>query len=172
MHEIESTFVFSDAADRLDAKIAAVKIGDRFGKLRVRRVVTMKMEDRDLRRSYSVSYGEIHFDGYLRLVGTMENTGTRLSSLWEFSQDAEKGSQARFELRLPFDPGGDPLDRFEFNNGGLIGQRLAKLPHSPYESAGEQRGSIVVKNITVFFYPESEMGPFVTADLVSMVSAE
>jgi hypothetical protein len=102
----------------------------------------------------------------------MGNTGTRLSSRWDFSQDAEEGSPTRVELHLPFDPGGDQLDRIEFNNGGLIDEWLAKLPHSPYESAGEKRVSIVVKNITAFFYPGSEMGPFVTADLVSMVSAK
>jgi hypothetical protein len=172
MHEIESTLVFTDAADRLDAKIAAVKIGDRFGKLRVRRVVTMEMEDRDPgRRYYSGSYGEIHFDGNLRLVGSMEDAGTRRSSHWVFSQDDEEGSQTKVELQLPFDPGGDPLDRIEFNNAYPIGERLAKFPPSPDGPAGEQRVSIVLRNIVVIFYPASDMGPLVTADLVSMVPA-
>jgi hypothetical protein len=171
MHEIESTLVFTDAANRLDAKIAAVKVGDRFGKLRVRRVVTMEMEDRDPRRSYSGSYGEIHFDGYLRLVGSMENTGTRLSSRWEFSQDDEGSSQTRVELRLPFDPGRDPLDHIEFNNAYPIGERLAKFPPSPDGPAVEQRVSIILRNIVAIFYPVNNIGPFVRADLVSMVPA-
>ena len=164
MREIESTFVFTDITSRLDSRIAAVKVGDRFGNLRAKRVVTMEMEDRNQKKYYLGSYGEIYFTGSLKLVGGMENMGTMNSGpRWEFSPDSKNGGSP-----LPFDLGTDLLDSIEFNNNYSIDKRLSKLPPSPYGTAVEAELTIVVKNIVVIFHP-ARGGSIIRADLVSMV---
>jgi len=168
MQEMESTFAFTVASSRLDARIAAVKAGDRFGSLTVRRVVTMAMEDRNPKRGYSGTYGEIYFTGSLKLVGSIENDGTMHSALWEFFPDGEDGSQTTVDLKLPFDPGKELLDRIEFKGGLDVGERMAKLPPSPNGTAAEQPVTIVVRNIAAIFNPGAGQS-VVRADLVSMV---
>ena len=168
MQEMESTFAFTAASSRLDARIAAVRAGDRFGGLTVRRVVTRAMEDRNPKRSYSGSYGEIYFTGSLKLVGSIENDGTSHSALWEFFPDGEDSSQGRVDLKLPFDAGKELLDRIELDGGLDVGKQMARLPPSPYGSAAERPVTIVVRNIAAYFSP----GPgqsLIRASLVSMV---
>lgn len=101
MREIESTFVFS-LSDRMDSKIALVKVGDRFGSLRVKRVVTREMAERNPRGSYAgfhVSYGEIDFTGSVTMVGGFEDLRTMNSGPnWIFSPDAEPSSLLSCDL--------------------------------------------------------------------------
>jgi hypothetical protein len=161
VHEIVSTFVIHPS-DRLDSRIAAVKVGQQYGRLKVRRVVTKEMKDRTLGKYSYGSYGEVDFTGTLTLVGTMEDDGTMNSGPhWIFYTDFEDVSQ------WPFDLGRELLGSIEFNNGYLVRKQLDKIPPSAF-SAAEPVLTVLVKNIAVVFYPEGSRS-IVTADFVSMV---
>lgn len=163
MHEMESTLVFAGVSDRLDSKIAAVKVGERFGSLTVRRVLTMGMKDRST-NSDEGYYGKIYFTGTLTLVGEIDNVGTMNSgSHWVFLPDSEKGPP------IPFDLGKDLLDRLEFNNGSFVNDQMSRIPQSPQGPAVEPEITIVVRNVAAIFYPQGGES-HVSADLVSMVA--
>jgi hypothetical protein len=164
MREIESTFVFTDISGRLDNRIAAVKVGQRFGNLRVRRVITSETTGRIPKEFEDYEpYGEIDFSGYIRLTGYLENRHTMNSGpYWSFDPD----TKSNFLLSCALDK--NLQFQVEFNNGGFVGQQIDRLGSQEYGSVEEKVVTVVVKNVSVFFLPMG--GPSsVSADLVSII---
>jgi len=170
MREIESTFVFS-ISDRMDSKIAKVKVGDRFGNLRVSRVVTREMAERNPRRSYAgshVSYGEIDFIGSVSMKGGLEDFRTMNSGPdWLFSPDAEISSLLSCNLckDLPFHVEFTNDDFGVEQNGRVRSRRFGPISYSYAANF-----SVVVNNISVIFSP-GRSPSVVRANLVSIVES-
>ncbi|HEY2857466.1 MAG TPA: hypothetical protein VGJ21_03570 [Terracidiphilus sp.] len=79
MRVIESSFVFTDPSRRMDAKISAIRVGDRYGTLTVRRVASREEVRRSPRAyigSAPDSFGEVDFSGELKLKARIEDFRT------------------------------------------------------------------------------------------------
>lgn len=102
MRTIEGSFIFTDPQNRMDTKIAAMKVGDKVGYLTIRRVVTRAMARRDpkmyLAGRYE-SFGEVDFAGTLKLTGSIEDIGTMNSpGQYRILPDSENGPRLPFNL--------------------------------------------------------------------------
>jgi hypothetical protein len=162
MKQIEATFAFTDPSKRMDARIASMKVGERYRGLKVRRVVTREMARRDPKK-YPLAagyggFGEIDFAGALTLRASIEDIGTALSpGQFRASPDSEGGPQ------LPFD-----LDR---NLGsGIVLYYPPTLENKLREADPNGDFIIVLKNIRAAFGPLGGES-LVEADLVSVTSA-
>jgi hypothetical protein len=161
MQEIESTLIFTDVSFRMDSRIAALKIGDRFGGLRVGRVVTRSMADGNRKKYWENPFGEVDFNGSLTLTGYIENNQSMNSGPdWVISPDPESCAL------LP--QVGHPIDFAEyqgfeihFNNEDFVEQQVSRYRD------GKQL-TIVVNNLSEIYYPAGGL-PYIRADLVRIV---
>jgi len=162
MKRIEASFAFTDPAKRMDARIASMKVGERYRGLTVRRVITRQMAMRDPKKYWFAvghgGFGEIYFDGTLSLRGSIEDAGTGLSpGQYRASPDSEDGPQ------LPF-----YLDR---NLGlGIVLHYPPALRNKLRNVNPNSDLIIVLKNIRAAFGPLGGES-LVEADLVSVASA-
>jgi hypothetical protein len=166
VRNIESTLVFTGIAGRLDAKIAALRPGDRFCGLTVRRVLTReRIEHHPNPNRFTVnSYGAVDFAGTLTLRGSIEDDSTPNSpGIWSFGPDkdssipifAEQGLGRGIELR----------NRRFFEHEI---RRLTRPPNPGFDSLTENDSiTVVLKNVAVA-YRSPENFSTMEADLVSM----
>jgi hypothetical protein len=160
VREIEETFRFRPS-DRLDAKIAAAKVGQRFGPLTISRVVTREMEDK-MKMSYAEGYGELSFSGAITLAGTMDDIGTGLSGPHPIF-DADFQNPGNW----PVDIGRESMGCMDFNNGSFVKKQAQNSSLFDVDSDVKMK----LKNITVRFFA-SRGGCNVTADMIAISAAQ
>jgi hypothetical protein len=156
MKVIEESFAYTDPAKRMDAKIAAIRVGTRIGSLKVRNVATLEKMKRNPKRYPFDGFGEIDFDGELVLRGAVEDIGTMNSrGQYRLSPDAAGGPQLPMDLERNLGPG-ITID---------YPRKLESLLRQVGDGNEEQ--TFILKNVRAVVGPpggESE----VTADLVSI----
>ncbi|HEV2396807.1 MAG TPA: hypothetical protein VGS27_07700 [Candidatus Sulfotelmatobacter sp.] len=76
MRQIVSTFQFTPESSRGDFRIAAVKLGTRYGSLRVSQVITRDAANGNRQKYWSNPAGELDFSGSVILSGYIENRQT------------------------------------------------------------------------------------------------
>ena len=159
MEEIEATFGFTDPALRMDAKIAAIKIGEKVRALKVRRVITREMMEQDPGRyeaSKSHPFGELDFEGELRLKATIQDIGTmNIPGQYRIFPDREAGPQ------LPFYIDRNLAQGINFNYPPALKRELIEIGHGQHDLI------VTVKNIHAIFGPIGG-GSSMSADLVSV----
>jgi hypothetical protein len=160
IHEMMSTFVFRPS-DRLDARIAAIRVGQHFGALTVSRVIPMETASGKLPSYTYGTYGEVDFIGAITLDGDYEDMGTAGARVWEFSGKFDDPSQ------WPLDFGREVLSQVEFRNSSLMDRQRRKLAKVPLNEDGGWDLRVVIKNISVCFGADPGSS-VVRADLVSV----
>lgn len=149
IHQMMSSLVFHPSM-RMDAQIAALKVGQKFGPLTIRRIldrpalVAAAKSGDDTR-----SYGQIEFTGTLTWNGDFENDGTMNSGPdWEFSPDFDDPAQ------WPFPLGRERLGFVRFTNDRVLDRGLSKsATHSQRHDQGSWR--LVVDHISVLLTPDA-----------------
>lgn len=160
MNKIEASFAFTDPAKRMDAKIAALKAGERVGTLTVRRVVTRAMIRKDPKKYEAGNYesfGEVDFDGEVTVDGAIEDIGT-MNSRGQFRifPDSDNGPQ------LPLDVDGNLGPGFVFDYPPKLESEVRKCSDDVNEGY-----VFLLKHLRVIVGPRTG-GSEVRADLVSI----
>jgi len=161
MQEIESTLIFTDVSFRMDSKIAALKIGDRFGSLSVGRVVTRSMADGNRKKYWENPFGEVDFNGSLTLTGYIENNQSMNSGPdWVIGPDSEScASLPQVGHLIDFDK--CQGIEIHFNNEDFVNQQVNRYRDG-------KQFTVVVSNLSEIYYPAGGP-PYVRADLVRIV---
>lgn len=159
MEKIETTFDFTDPALRMDAKIAATRVGEKVGTLKVCRVITREMMERNPGKygaRVEHPFGELDFKGELALKATIQDIGTmNYPGQYRIFPDREAGPQLPFYIEKNLAQG------IYFKYPPALNRELREVGYEHNDL------TIVVDNIHAIFGPLGG-GSSMTADLVSM----
>jgi hypothetical protein len=163
IRKMASHFAFSDPSTRMDSKIAMLKIGDRFGKLTVSRVVTRAAANGNRKEYWENPLGEVDFSGTLTLTGTLENNQT-MNSGPDYAVSAfSPGTYSELpQVGYSFDFSGDDFFQIHLTNVEKIEETLGK------HRLSDSGVTILVNELKEVFYPGGG-APSVTAELVKIV---
>jgi hypothetical protein len=163
IRKMASHFAFSDPSTRMDAKIAMLKVGDRFGKLTVSRVVTRAKANGNRKEYRENPLGEVDFRGTLTLTGTLENNQTMNSGPDYAISAFDSGSYSELpQVGYSFDFSGDDYFQIHLRNEDKVEDTLQK--HKPRD----EQVTILVNELKEVFYPGGG-APWVTAELLKIV---
>lgn len=169
VRQMQSSFAYSNFPPRLDSRIAALRIGDRFtGDLTVRRVVSRQLADQHPKEYPQLlsSYGAVDFAGTVSIHGVIEDDSTMNSpGLLDFYPDS------RSPLSLPLFEAQSIQFGIRFRNSGFYRQELNRIwPPNERDSADQPNFTVVVKNISIS-YGTYGCCATIHADLVSITQS-
>jgi len=147
-----STLEFTRLSERMDYKIAALKVGDRFGKLTVQKVITRAAADGNRRKYWQNPLGEVDFAGAVKLTGVLGNNQTMNSGPYYVISTFDSPSYSRLpQIGHSFDFSQDHSFQVHLTNEDFVARTIRKLPSS--DLATGLPLTIAVDHLNEVFYP-------------------
>jgi hypothetical protein len=164
IREMASTLQFTKLSERMDYRISALKVGDRFGKLTVQKVITRAAANRNRRNYWANPLGEVDFAGTVRLTGVLDNNQTMNSGPDYVISAFDSASYSQVpQIGHPFDFAQDDSFQIHLTNADYVADAIGKRPNNG--AATDSPVTIVVDHLNEVFYPGGG-APLVTANLL------
>jgi hypothetical protein len=164
IRQMASTMKFTRPSERMDYMLAALGVGDRFGKLTVQRVITRAAANGNKRKYWANPLGEVDLAGTLRLTGVLNNNQTMNSGPYYAISALDSASYSQLpQVGHAFDFARDGSFQIHLKNENFVADALRKP--TPRDLATDSPITIDVDHLSEVFYPGGG-APIVTAKLV------
>jgi hypothetical protein len=165
MREIVDSLTFTSKESRMDFRIAAVKVGAKYGSVRVSRVVTRAMANGNRQKYWTNPAGEVDFSGTITLSGYIDNEQTMNSGpAWTLGR-IEAGDCAKLpQIAYPISCSQLTNLQIFLTNADFIQQQFAK------RTSEDEELTVVIDDLAEVFYGSGP--PSFSAKLVKILDSK